>query len=75
MGSLLESIASNAKIEPEKLCIADYNRKKYTNLEYWKLINCIAYLFKKLGLKKGDYVIVESQQSGLFTATAFANNK
>ena len=71
MRSLLELIRNNAKNQPEKLCIANYNGRKYSYSEYWKLINSIANFFKKLGLKKGDCVIAEAQQSGLFTATSF----
>jgi len=71
MQSLLESIKKYAIKQPAKLCVADYNGNKYTYGEYWKLINGIADYFKKIGLKKNDCVIVDTVQSGLFTATAF----
>jgi acyl-coenzyme A synthetase/AMP-(fatty) acid ligase len=71
MESLLESIKKYAINQPAKLCVVDYNGNKYTYGEYWNLIIGIADYFKKIGLKKNDYVVVETVQSGLFTATAF----
>jgi len=71
MQSLLESIKKYAINQPAKLCIADYNGYQYTYNEYWKLINGIADYFKKIGLKKNDCLVVETMQSGLFTAIVF----
>src|SRR5690554_3439222 len=68
MQSIIESIKNQSETNPSKLCIADFNGVSYTYGEYWSLIKNVSRYILQMGVKEKDCVIVESFQSGLFTA-------
>jgi len=71
MQSIIEAIKIHSDNNPDKICVADYNGVVYSYSEYWKLVRKTALFFISKGLKKEECVIIESVQSGIFTAIVF----
>ncbi len=72
MNSILEIIQNQSAISPDKLCVADYDGKAYTYKQYWDRIVKISKYLTHLGLKKGDFVVLEKIKETDFTAMLFA---
>ncbi len=60
--SIVEAVLYYSEKQPDKLCVAD-DRLSVTYREYSRLIRKYAALFQKLGIRKGEAVVVEACQS------------
>lgn len=60
--SILEAILFHAENQPDRICLAD-DEKKVSYLEYAILIRRYAAVFEELGIHRGDRVLVEANQT------------
>lgn len=60
--SIVEAVAMHAQETPEKFCLAD-GTEELTYREYWECIFGYAKYLKKLGVNKGDCVVVRNAQN------------
>nr|MBQ8252886.1 acyl--CoA ligase [Lachnospiraceae bacterium] len=71
MNSIVEAVAKHALNRPTKFCIAD-GKKELTYKEYWECIRGYAAYLKKIGIKKGECVVVRNSQNVEFVTVGMA---
>ena len=69
--SIVEAVALHAQEEPEKFCLAD-GTAELTYREYWECIFGYAKHLQKLGVEKGDCVVVRNSQNAKTLAAGLA---
>lgn len=69
--SVVENIARNAALFPEKTALAD-SRKSYTYGELWNLILFLYQRLRDLNVTKGSCVVIECTQNADYMACEFA---
>lgn len=69
--SIVEAVFSHAEKTPGKLCIAD-DARSMTYAEYADAIRRYVTVYEKLGIKRGDYVVLEAKQSTDYLASELA---
>ena len=69
--SIVEAVFSHAERTPHKLCIAD-DKTSLTYAEYSCAIKKYATVYEKLGVGRGDYVVMEAKQSIDYLASELA---
>ena len=69
--SIVEIVASHAGQSPDRLCAAD-KKGAYTYGELWELVKAAAGRLRSMGIKKGDFVMVECTQDAGFLACDLA---
>lgn len=60
--SVLEAVLCHAKDQPDRLCLAD-DERSVTYQEYVTLIRKYAAVFEALGIRRGEHVLVEANQT------------
>lgn len=71
MQSIVEAVALHAQVEPEKFCLAD-STNELTYRGYWECIFGYAKHLQKLGVGKGDCVVVRNSQNIKVLVTGLA---
>jgi len=71
--SILDVIANNARNFPERLCIVDI-KGEHTYAHIWEKAQSAAMNMKKLGVEKGQCVLVECTQTAEYLICDFACN-
>lgn len=69
--SIVEAVFYHAEVQPDKLCLVD-EQEKLTYAQYVERIRNMADVFQRQGIKKGDRVVVEAQQTASFLAIELA---
>ena len=69
--SVVENIARNACLNPEKPALADH-KKSYTYDRLWSLIFSLSGILRSKGVKKGSPVVIECTQNADYMACEFA---
>lgn len=69
--SVVENIARNACLNPEKPALADH-KKSYTYDRLWSLIFSLSGILRSKGVKEGSPVVVECTQNADYMACEFA---
>lgn len=71
MNSIVEAVATYAKEQPDKFCLAD-GKNELTYREYWEHIAGYALYLKECGVKRGDRVVVRNSQNIEFVTAGLA---
>ena len=71
INSIVEAVFSHAEQQPDKLCLID-EQEKLSYARYAQRIRKMAAVFRERGIKKGDCVVVEAQQTASFLAVELA---
>lgn len=69
--SIPEAVAHYARIQPEKLCLAD-DRREVSYGAYWEQIRRYAGDFHRRGVRAGDRIVVEASQTIEYLAVGLA---
>lgn len=71
MKSIVEALAKNAALYPDKLCIVDI-RKEYCYQQIWMNVQKVAHRYIALGIQKRDRIIIECTQDAEFVVYGLA---
>lgn len=71
VNSIVEAVFETAETNPEKFCLAD-DVSSVTYKEYADLIRRDAEAFRRLGVRSGDHVVIEADQTIAYLATELA---
>lgn len=71
MKSIVEALAENAALYPDRLCIVD-TRGEYSYQQIWLDVQKIAYRYIDLGIQKRDRIIIECTQDASYMVCGLA---
>lgn len=69
--SIVEAVFSHGERTPDKLCIAD-DKTSLTYAEYADAVKRYVTVYEKLGVRRGDHVVMEAKQSTDYLASELA---
>ena len=69
--SIVEALAEYAKVQPDKLFLAD-GKVELTYLDAWKCVYGYAVHLRELGIRRGDHVVVRNSQNAQLVISQLA---